>query len=119
MALKLEYEIDEPAPGTVYCSLLPVPAIREDGSSQFMDVLERARFTCRSEALDILGILGFSGLVLLGVFVVIGCLHGRRLINVGDWLFPDVEKQRFEGLKKAPFANELGDAHVETTGDEV
>jgi hypothetical protein len=76
-------------------------------------VLGGVKFACRSQALDVLGILGFIGLALLGAFVVVACLHGWRLLDVTDWLFAPSEKQRFESLKKAPFANELGDAHIE------
>jgi hypothetical protein len=119
LSVKLDYEIDHPSPSTVYCSVLSIPWIRlfvpgqRLSYGQVAQVLGNVKFTCRSQALDILGILGFIGLALLSAFVVVGCLHGWRLVNVGDWLFAYNEKQRFESLKKAPFANELGDAHIE------
>jgi hypothetical protein len=119
LSVKLDYEIDDPAKGTVYCSVLSVPWIRDGGYNQITQVLGGVKFTCRSQALDVLGILGFLGLALLVAFVVVGCFHGWRLTNMGDWLFPDFEKQRFENLKKTPFANELGDAHVEAQVDDI
>jgi hypothetical protein len=118
LSVKIDYEVDQPSSGTVYSSVLSIPWIKEPVTrerlvyGQVTQVLDRLKFPCRSQALDLLGILAFIGIGLLGAFVVIGCLHGWRLLNIGEWLFAYNEKQRFETLKKAPFANEVGDAHI-------
>jgi hypothetical protein len=111
--IKVSYEIEHPAQGTVYCSVLSVPWVRGTGYGQIAQVLGGMTFVCRSQALDILGILGFIGLALLALFITIGLLHSLRVVNVGDWLFPDFEKKRFDGLKKDPYATEFGDPHTE------
>jgi hypothetical protein len=111
--LQLDYDVEQPASGTVYCSVLAIPWQKDQGLGQMMQVLGGLKFVCRSQALDILGILGFIGCALLAIFVGLGVLHGMKVIDVGDWLFGDGEKKRFDSLKKDPFANDLGDAHPE------
>jgi hypothetical protein len=84
--IKVSYEIERPAQGTVCCSVLSVPWVRGTGYGQISQVLGEMTFICRSQTLDILGILGLVG---LGLFIVIGLLHSMRVVNIGDWLFPD------------------------------
>jgi hypothetical protein len=57
--------------------------------------------------------LGCAGLLLLAAAVPLARRHGLRLVNVGDRPFAHSERRGFESLKKEPFSNDLGDAHVE------
>jgi hypothetical protein len=113
LIIKVDYEVEHPAPGVVYCSVVSVPLARDGPYSVIQQVLGGLVFECRSQALDILGILGFGGLALLAVFVILGFFHAMRLVNVGDWMFPDVEKARFSSLKRDRYAAGIGDAHTE------
>jgi hypothetical protein len=106
-AMKLEYEIDEPAPG-VECAVTAVAP-----GEIIANILPGGNCGCRSQAADVISVLGFVGLALLGAFVAAACFNGWKAAAIGDWLFRDSEKQRFETLKKTPFANPLGDAHAE------
>jgi hypothetical protein len=107
-ALKLEYEIGAPAPGTPNCSIF---AINEGGTGNIADVLEDAQFACTSKVADILEVVAFGGMGLIVLFLVFS------YINV--WGLADVEQQRFATLKKTPFANNLGDAHIEKSEEHL
>jgi hypothetical protein len=110
-AFKLEYEISVPSPSAANCSIF---AVKEGGSSQIAQILENPQFSCKSQAEDILEVIVFGGIGLIILFLVFSCINGWGIASVGEWLFRDTERQRFASLKKAPFANNLGDAHVET-----
>jgi hypothetical protein len=116
LSVKLDYDVDNGSLGGVDCSVLSVPWVKSvlpDGRAvygQTTPVFRGMKFACRSQAVDILGILGLTGLALLGVFIVVGCFHGWRIVDVGDWLFASGEKRRFETLREGPFASELSDA---------
>jgi hypothetical protein len=118
LIIKVEYEVEHPAPGVVYCSVVSIPWARDTEYAVIHQVLGGLAFECRSEALDILGIMGFGGLALLAVFIILGFLHAKKVVNVGDWMFPDVEKARFTNLKKDPYAAGIGDAHTEEAATE-
>jgi hypothetical protein len=104
VAIRLSYEVDDPAADAETCSLPIIPWDSGKDWGMAHQFIPKMALVCKSPARDIVGVIGFIGLGLLALFLVLGCLHALKLVNVGEWLFPDEEKQRFDSLRRDPYA---------------
>jgi predicted RNA-binding protein YlxR (DUF448 family) len=101
--LGLSYEVDEPTPGGGTCSLPMIPWDSGKDSGTAGHSFPGLSLMCKSRVRDVVGVVGFIGLGILGLFLVMGCLHALEFVDVGEWLFPDEEKQRFDSLRRDPY----------------
>jgi hypothetical protein len=113
---KLEYKIREPAPGAE-CAVRGVAWRRETAPENFAQLFPEARWRCRSKA-DILPVLGFVGIAVLAAVFATACWNRWNPLRAGSRMPGDFDKQRFEALKKAPFAVPLGRSRRELSSDD-
>jgi hypothetical protein len=100
--LRLSYTVDEPARGAAACSLPIIPGDSGKEVVTAQDVFPGVKIACKSKARDVVGVIGFIGLVILAIFLVAGYLHAMRFVNVGEWLFPDEEAPQFNSMRRIP-----------------
>jgi hypothetical protein len=105
VGFRLSYEVDRPAPGAATCSLPIIPWDSGKGSGTGGDVFPGVKLSCKSKARDIVGVVGFIGLAILGIFLIGGYLHALRFGNVNEWLFPDEEAPRLDSLRRLPYVS--------------
>jgi hypothetical protein len=116
LAIETEYEVLNPRGSVVYCSVLGIPELNGETFRVMAEFPGEIDFKCHSRAVDALvGLKWLGWIAVLGV-VVAGGLHASGIVNVVDWVFPDMEKKRFDDLKRNPYASAIdpGDRPLET-----
>lgn len=123
MAMKLKYKVDHPESDQVYCSVLPIPLMIRGKFMQYIEFMGKPDLKCKSKAMDSLETFRKTALFITMVIVALVILQVTGVVNVGEIIFPDPEKIRFDNLKTNPFATRIDEPNrnsdVGTQNDET
>lgn len=117
MRLFTDYEVHGSPDGTVYCSIRPIPFLFKDKFKHRVGFLGAVHHQCESEATDMLAAFRVIGISLLLIVMLIMVLQYTGMINFGEICCPDREDQRFNNLKKDPYASPLDEPIIKNAVD--